>query len=86
MVVRARSLTVLVAALLLLTLACGRGTYSPTLIENGGDRGIPGVADVPGDCVAVYFCDGFQQTTASNMVTTLVSVGFDISPVSAHRP
>jgi hypothetical protein len=69
----------MLTVVILLAPAYSAGTGSGTVIENGGDRGAPGVVDVQGDCVITYTGGGVQRATTSNVVTTTVDPGYDLS-------
>jgi len=76
-----RLFSAMLAVIVLLAPAYSAGTGSGTVIENGGDRGASGVVDVPGDFIATYTCGNAQRASVSNVVTTTVNPGFDLSPL-----
>ncbi|MDI6641650.1 MAG: hypothetical protein QME68_04990, partial [Elusimicrobiota bacterium] len=54
------------------------GTPAGTIISSGGDRGISGVDDMPGDTIVTYF-GGVTTYVTSNIVDVKVSTGYAIS-------
>ncbi|TET34914.1 MAG: hypothetical protein E3J72_12320 [Planctomycetota bacterium] len=71
-------------------MAFAAGTGSGTQIEFGGDRGIPGIADMPGDFIVTYRSGTASRAAFSNTITTTVASGFDLSvlpePVDITTP